>query len=384
MSDMKILAITRDNTACNFYRILQPLSKMDEQDLAKVQFIDEKNLGDERATNAVLWADLIVFQRPATEAWFQFIKTCRKYGKVVVSDYDDDPFNTSPLNPYYQYVGTEEVIWQWADGTKEMLWSEDMVSPTGQRIFNIERNINHRDMFRLNFKKSDLVTCTTENLRTEFLKINPSVAVLPNVIDPAFFPSGQELVKKEVRIGWQGGCSHYEDLYMIKDAVKEITDKYNNVKFVFFGDMRFQGLFSKCNPKKLEWNPWVSHNCYPYKLTLMNIDIGLCPLVDNQFNRNKSAIKWMEYSMVGAATIASDIPPYSPVIEQGRDGFLVPGEEKTLWVEAIEELIENESLRNHLAQNAKEKVLEHHNADKSAHLWAEAYNKVLKGGLITA
>lgn len=373
---MKIMGIERDTFASNFYRILQPLSKLDELGLAEVSLVNEKELGDERAINIALMSDVIVFQRPATEAWFKFIKTCRKHGKLIVSDYDDDPFNTSPLNPYYQYIGTEEVQWQWEDGTKEMLWSEEMISATGNKLFNIERNINHRDLFKLNFKKSDMVTCTTENLRQEFLKINPCVSVLPNLIDPAFFPQDIKLLKEEVRIGWQGGSSHYEDLYMVRDVIVDILKANSNVKFIYFGDMRFQGMFSQAPQSQIEWHPWVNHSTYPYKLTLLNLDIGLCPLVDNQFNRNKSAIKWMEYSMVDTITIASDIPPYKGVCDE-TTSILVP-ESKEAWTHSIQRAISDASLRTTLASQAKKEVLDNHNLNKKASLWIEAYEKLLK------
>ena len=377
---LKIMAIERDKTACNYYRLLVPLHTMDEQGLAEVHFIEEKDLLQDRARDMALWADIIVFQRPATEAWFNFIKTCRKYGKVVISDYDDDPFNTSPLNPYYQYIGTEPVLWKWADGTDEWLWSEDMVSASGKKIFNIEANINHRDMFRLNFKKSDLVTCTTNLLRNEFLKINPNVAVLPNCIDPDFFPKNVEMVKKNIRIGWQGGCSHYEDLYMMRPSIVEILNKNKNVTFVYFGDMRFQGLFKDAPQDQIEYHPWVQHNAYPFQLTLLNLDIGLCPLVDNQFNRNKSSIKWMEYSMVGACTLASDVPPYNIDIKNDKTGLLIKDEE---WTGTLQKLIDNKDLRLTLAKAAKEDVLLNHNINTKAHLWAEAYEKAMKGQLVT-
>ena len=380
---MRIMGIERDKTACNYYRVLQPLAKMDEKGMAEVQLIQESQLGDESSMNIALWADIIVFQRPATEAWFNFIKLCRKIGKLVVSDYDDDPFNTSPLNPYYAFIGTEEVAWQWPDGTKEMLWSDGMVSKTGKVIFNIEQNINHRDMFRTNFKKSDLVTCTTPLLRESFLQINPRVAVLPNVIDPSFFPSGYEMVKseKKIRIGWQGGCSHYEDLYLIKDAIKNVLEKNPRVIFCYFGDMRFAGLFKDCPQDQIEYHPWVSHSTYPYKMALMNLDIALCPLVDNVFNRNKSAIKWMEYSLVKAATIASAIPPYEGVIKDKETGFLVQDHE---WEGAMQTLIDDRSYRNRLVEAADTDVRENHNADKSSHLWLEAYEGLMKPQEVSA
>ena len=139
------------------------------------------------------------------------------------------------------------------------------------------------------------------------------------------------------------------------------------------------GLFKDIDLNQVEFQSWVQHVAYPYKLKLANIDIGLCPLVDNQFNRNKSAIKWMEYSVVGAATIASNIPPYSTVIKHGETGLLVNDDE---WVEAMDMLIKDVKKRKQLAAKAFDDIYENHNADKKAYLWLEAYESVLKKDLL--
>lgn len=373
---MRIMGIERDESACNYYRIFSPLQNILDQSLADVALIHQRDVGTDRAIQLALNADVILFQRPANEDWLNFIKVCRKHGKHIVSDYDDDPFNTSPLNPFYQYVGTEPVEYTWADGTKEMLWSEDMVGSSGQKIFNIERNIAFRDLFRLNFKKSDLVTCTTPILKDEFLKITPNVAVLPNLIDPTFWPQIPEFAKKEVRIGWQGGYSHYEDLYEIVPVIKNVLNKYENVKFVYFGDQRFRSLFKDCDQSKIEWQDWVKHETYPYKMTLLNLDIGICPLSNNKFNWTKSAIKWMEYSMLGCATVASNIDPYKTVIDNGVTGFLVNDNKE--WEMALEALIENAPQRRKMAKRAFMDVMENHNIQNKAHLWIKAYEEMLK------
>lgn len=373
---MKILGIERDDSACNHYRVFSPLKKILDLNLADVALIHQRDLGTDRAKNLAILSDLIVFQRPADEEWLNFIKSFRKWGKVIVSDYDDDPFNTSPLNPFYQYVGTEPVEYQWADGTKEMLWSEDMVNSQGTKIFNIERNIAYRDMFRLNFKKSDLVTCTTDILKNEFLKITPNVAVLPNLIDPGFWPKIPDFNKNEVRIGWQGGWSHYEDLYNIVPVIKNVLDKHDNVKFVYFGDQRFRVLFKDCDQNKIEWQDWVHHETYPYKMTLLNLDIGICPLADNKFNWTKSAIKWMEYSMLGMATIASNIEPYSSVLKHRETAMLCNDNKE--WEESLNELIIDGKKRRLMAKKAFVDVIENHNINTKANLWVEAYQNVLK------
>jgi len=371
---MKILGVERDTTACNHYRVLQPLYKLKEHDLAEILTIYERDFLDlDFAMERIMLADIVVFQRPADENWLKLIKACQKAGKVIITDYDDDPFETSPLSPAYRFLGTEEATFQWPDGTVDELWKD------GDSGFNIEQNIKHIDMFKYNFKKADMVSCTTDVLADTFKKINKNTVVLPNLIDFNMYPKCQ-YIKSEVRIGWQGGSSHYEDLHMLLQSLPEVLRRCNNAKFVFFGDMRFAGLLKDLPQDQVELHPWVQHATYPYKLSTLNLDIGVCPLVDNAFNRRKSAIKYFEYSVVGAATIASNLPPYSPVIENNRNGIIVEND-STQWTQNMVNLIRDRKLQKKLAKSAYDNVYQNYNADTKAHLWADAYSNILKAPL---
>lgn len=371
---MRILGIERDSSACNQYRILQPLYKLLENGMANILTINEgAELATDFALQKVMESDIIVLHRPASEEWFKFIKTCRKYGKTIVVDYDDDPFNTSPLNPYYQFIGTEEVEYVWPDGKREMLWSKNPME-YGGRYLDIETNIRRRDLFRASFRTADMVSTTTDILQTKLSKINSNTVVLPNLIDFEQYPIVEHM-KRRIRLGWQGGASHYEDLHMIAPAIKKILKKYDNVDFVFWGDLRMYGLFRDIPIERIECHQWVKQIVYPYKLACMNLDIGLCPIIENEFNSNKSAIKHFEYSVVKAATVASNMPPYSPVIKHGETGLLAKENE---WFEAIEMLVLDKEKRERLAQNAFDNTHENHNANSKAYLWLNAYESLLK------
>lgn len=380
---MRILGIERDESACNHYRILQPLYKLLEHGMAKILTLEEgPQLKTDFAINKMLESDVIVLHRPASDDWFEFIKICRKYGKIIVCDYDDDPFNTHPMNPYYQFIGTEEVKYRWPDGTEEMLWSRNPAE-SGGRYIDIDANIRRRDLFRSCFKKADMVTTTTPILAEKLKQINPNTVVLPNLVDFSQYPEPMDDYyrdprKKKIRIGWQGGSSHYEDLCMIAPAIKKILRKYPETQFVYWGDLRMYGLFREVPIQRIDAHQWVKHLCYPYKLTCMNLDIGLCPIVDNEFNRNKSAIKYFEYSVVKCASVASKIPPYEPCITHGENGLLAGPDE---WFDAIESLIVDEKKRREIGQKAYENVYENYNADRQAYLWLNAYESIAKKDL---
>ena len=196
---------------------------------------------------------------------------------------------------------SKEYGYKWPTGQVDNIWTD------GEGGSDIERNITRNDMFRTCFRNADMITCTTDILATSFRKLNKNVKVLPNVMDFSLYRK-YNMVKSDdcVRIGYQCGASHYEDLYMIKDVIKEVLEKNSNAKFVYFGDLRFRNLFQSIPTSRIEFKDWVQNISYPYVLSLMNLDIGLCPLVDNEFNRNKSCIKFLDYSTQNAATVARD------------------------------------------------------------------------------
>ncbi len=367
---LRILGVERDDKACGYYRILNPLKVLQEQGLADCALIEYGTEFDsDENMQKVFESDVILLPRPSSEEWFGFVKACRKAGKLIVSDYDDDPFTCDPLNPYYRWIGIEE----WSHPDFGDVWKDGMVDKGGQEWFNVEKNINRRDMVRASFKTSDLVTCTTPELQEVFLKINPNTVILPNSIDLTAYPR-PEFVKKKVRVGWQGGVSHYRDLHFIIPILEKVS-KEVDFEFVYFGDSRFAHMFK--NVKNFTCENFVNHQTYPFKLSLLNLDIGICPLIDNEFNRRKSAIKWMEYTAVGAATVATDIPPYSPAITNFKDGILVPNEEEA-WVEALKGLITNKKKVLELSQNAYQTILEKHTIQKNAKLWVDAYKATIE------
>ncbi len=365
---MRILGFERTYGAGCHYRIAQPLYKLREHGLAEILTIHQENAADlQFVTDKVMEADVIVIQRPQDEKWFDLFKALQKIGRAMVIDCDDHPFDISPLNPAYKFYGTKEVKYLWPDGKADMLWEN------GKCGFSIEDNISRKDYLRDAVRRADMVSVTTEELKDKIVSVNNAVNVLPNLIDFGIYPK-VEYVKREVRIGWQGGVSHYEDLFMVVPAIKKIISKHPEVKFVFFGDTKFYGLFKDIPQDRIEWHNWVQYVAYPYKLATLNLDIGLCPVIDNEFNRCKSSIKFLENSVFKVPSICSNIPPYSPVVD-GKNGVLAGPDE---WFEQIDELVQDKAKRESIGRTAYNYCFEHHNADTKAHLWVDAYEALLK------
>ena len=118
----------------------------------------------------------------------------------------------------------------------------------------------------------------------------------------------------------------------------------------------------------------VDIKVHPYKQILLNADIGIIPLADNDFNKSKSPIKWIEYSALGIPCVVKDIDPYSELIIHGINGFLYTNtEEFEFWVD---KLVEHSSIRERIGKAAQEYVHEHFDASKNSKYWAEAIKTI--------
>nr|HMN63321.1 glycosyltransferase [Anaerolinea sp.] len=99
-------------------------------------------------------------------------------------------------------------------------------------------------------------------------------------------------------------------------------------------------------------------------------DIFIAPLSQNEFNRAKSPLKYLEYSSLGVSGVYSKIDPYEGVIQDGKNGLLAAAPQD--WFEKIEALVLSPTLRLDLANAAQQAVardwlLSNHHA-----LWSNA------------
>ena len=107
--------------------------------------------------------------------------------------------------------------------------------------------------------------------------------------------------------------------------------------------------------------------------------MGVAPLVDDAYNRARSELHWLEYSLAGAATVASalDGGPYDP-IRHGVDGLLAGSPDE--WARHLAALAASPALREDLAGAARERVLRESTIAVRAPEWAQAYRDAALAG----
>jgi glycosyltransferase involved in cell wall biosynthesis len=123
--------------------------------------------------------------------------------------------------------------------------------------------------------------------------------------------------------------------------------------------------------------PWAPINDYMRILSSFSPHVGIVPLHKNTFNVSKSNLKFLEYTAVGAITIASDIRPYAVTITNGVDGILVKDNKPESWFNEMSKFIDNSALIKPMANAALSKVKERGLDIKDNYIfWANLIKKI--------
>ena len=282
--------------------------------------IDEKSIRNYRV--------ILFYRCPWCDPVERAIQTARAYNKTILFDVDDLVIDTvyTDLIPYVQGL-TGEAKAEYNNGVLRM----------GRTL-----------------KECEAAITTTECLKEELEKYVPEVYINRNrASDDMLKYSEQALAEKTsnegtVVIGYfSGSITHNADVEMIMPALQEVLKKYPQVRLLTVGELDIPDALSAYSGQIIH-SSFVDWKKLP--ALIAKADINIAPLEDTIFNAAKSENKWMEAALVKVPTVASDLGAFRVAIRDRETGLLCRNNEE--WVSALEELIENPSLRSEIAEKA--------------------------------
>ena len=387
MSKIKILAIPSDKHGVGKFRIMDPYTFIGEKFADDVHVDLTFNAEDKDET--FLGYDIVVFHtfihQTNHESNVNRIKWLQQQGIKVIMDIDD-------------------------------LWFVDQRHPMYHQIKNSKIGEMKVEMMKL----VDYVTTTTPIFAKTIkdrLNIN-NILVFPNAVnneEPQFQPNATK--SEKVRFGWLGGSSHLHDIELMSQGISTIHNSFKDkVQFVLCGfDLRGkvteidkdsgQQRQRPIQPLETVWYRYERFFTDDYKVlsdeyksylntftqtpyddenrsyrrrwtqditTYANnynmFDVSLAPLVESDFNINKSQLKVIEAGFHKKAIIASETNPYLldlvNAVENGNfnsngNALLVNSKRNHKdWAKQMKRLIENpnmiEDLGNRLYETVKD------------------------------
>lgn len=226
---------------------------------------------------------------------------------------------------------------------------------------------------------SDALICSTQFLLDKMKVMFPEkpAYLVPNSIDFDVWDTVAPLPdfpKKEdgcLRIGYTGCSNHRKDLELIKEPLSAILKEFPHVRFLMTPQPDQDGFFTGWEgiPNMGMVSKWVYIDQYPAFLKSWDLDIGIAPLKDNDFNRAKSNLRWLEYSAIHIPTVASRVYPFKNSVRAGQDGLICNTSQQ--WYDALKMLILDAQKRKDIGEAAYRRVKTDFNLETVSRRYAE-------------
>ena len=277
---------------------------------------------------------------------------CEKNGIPLIYDLDDDLFAIREDNPAHESYAKGQM----------------------KRVY-LATNLSFADAL---FVSTEPLKETYQKYMKDLFDIDMPVYVLPNYNDAELFGSKYRMNEGKVVIGFHGSITHDSDLAMVLPVIDSLMDKYKNLHMELVGSVRRDSINKLFDHIKNKMRFYIkagtpAFDKFPELLMKQRWDIGVAPLIDDEFNRGKSHIKYMEYSMKAIPTVASDVYPYT---HNAREAVLCKNVNE--WKQKLENLIIDRKLRREIGQKAREHVLSECQYKEHGHEWVDAVSSVIK------
>jgi glycosyltransferase involved in cell wall biosynthesis len=208
--------------------------------------------------------------------------------------------------------------------------------------------------------KTDLLYCSTPRLKERFEALAAKSPAIAGEIYCAAHIRVPAVEKPVRKIGYMGFDKESE-LEMMLPVLVTYLRRHPEVDLEFFGFFTMPPPLEEFGKRIRFTAPIRNYEDFLSALASLNWDIGICPLIPTDFNLLKADTKWVEYTAVGAAVIASRGTSYDECCADGC-GILVDSAEE--WLEALEKLTADPAMRFAQVQRAQKRVLERYSVER--------------------
>ena len=406
MSKIRILAIPSDKHGVGKFRMMDPYQFIGDNhsDDIHVDISYNADNNDEYFLNY----DIVVFHtfihQTNHEQNIGRIKWLQSKGIKVIMDIDDLWF-VDQRHPMYHHVKASKI------GEMKM----DML------------------------KEVDYVTTTTPIFaKTIKDKLHiKNIEIFPNAVNEDEPQFKREPIKSDkIRFGWLGGSSHLHDIELMSNGISSTHNSFKDkVQFVLCGfdlrgtvteiDQEGKQRQRSIQPTETVWYKYEKFFTEDYKVlspqykSFLNtfvdtpyddvnepyrrrwtkdiktyasnyntFDVSLAPLVESQFNANKSQLKVIEAGFHKKAIIASETDPYTldliSAINDGKfndngNALLVnPRRNHKDWAKHMKRLVENPNMIEDLGNRLYETVKDKYSLKKVCQDRVEFFKSIIK------
>jgi hypothetical protein len=242
-------------------------------------------------------ADAVFFQRPAGREAVNIVNLARVNKRPICVDYDDDLYTVPLANPTFAIYGNKDV----QDSITDILAKADVIT--------VSTSV-------LAAKFTEILKTLGElaERRDPLWILDPKkIHVVPNAYDEELLsPLDARFPRQPNKIiVWRGSATHDGDLAAHQEPFCRVWEKHPTWSINMVGAPFWQFLNAvDALPKHSEKRNTVTRTLDPINyfdfLRVLRPALMIVPLEDNEFNRAKSNITYLEGLHAGAISLAPD------------------------------------------------------------------------------
>jgi glycosyltransferase involved in cell wall biosynthesis len=225
----------------------------------------------------------------------------------------------------------------------------------GPRIWDVDDAVWLHSRFSCVEKivqRCDAVICGNQFIADWVSRHNSDVSVLPTAVDiDRFRPRNDESGTEPTIIGWMGQSSGFRFLESIGGVIRHVGEEHGSVVFRIVSDCPPPS--SLLSLRGVEFVQWSARS---ETRMLQSFDIGIMPIDASPWSEGKCSYKMLLCMSCGVPVVASDFGMNTEVLKRGRVGYGVRKPEE--WIQALDCLIKNPSLRRKMGSRGREVVEE--------------------------
>lgn len=269
------------------------------------------------------WCDLLEMIRPSDPYSVFLAKRAKEAGCFVMAMFDDDLYNPPASRPTPK--------WR-IRCVKKSLGISNVLTTCSPHI---------REKYR-NFTADKRAVCSDSVVNPSEIKLIPELTEVPQ--------------NQKVKLIYAANAGHTVFFnHFLLPIMPKLAERYaGKISMTFMGVQPELSQFeSRIEIEKFSSMPLEE---YRRKIQDGNYDIGLSPLISDEFTKCKYFNKFIEYTMAGIVGMYSNTEPYTYVVKDSENGFLVNDDPED-WYNALCKVIDDALLRNRCVRSAQNLLL---------------------------
>ena len=324
---------------CKKYRIMQKVEYFRSQG---IECHYSHWLDVPRSLNIMQLASSVIFYRiPHTKLIASYIDECTRLGIPFGYDIDDPIFDlriySSNVNLNFVSANERQTILSSVDSYASVIRQVEFIITSTPAMRTHLRDLTNKDIFIWrNIMDSESLNASYIHKQSHGetkRKENPDDFVINYA---------------------SGSRAHEADFSTAIEAIHKILDEFAHVKLNVIGYCAMSDKLKMRFPKQVERSPYKDY--VSYISAIADADLNIIPLVQDDFNDCKSAIRYLEASIMKVPTVVSAIGDFVNLIDHKSNGILV--ERYDQWYDYLKECIDGKINLKQMAANAHANVME--------------------------